>query len=130
MGTEGKTIRVLIVEDHAAFRQALAVVLGAQPGLEPVGQAGSLTEARGLLHPNGRNRFDAAVVDLGLPDGDGIELIRELGEAEPGVAVLALADNLDLVRRGVAVRAGAQEVLGKGAGLVRMLDALRRLGER
>ncbi len=130
METERKTLRVMIVEDHAAFRGALAVVMGAQPDLEACAQAGSLAEARGLLRSNGPHRFDAAVVDLGLSDGDGIELIREFGEAEPGVAMLALAERLDLERRGLALRAGAQEVLPMSAGLGRILDAIRRLGAR
>ncbi|WP_166397326.1 response regulator [Rubrobacter marinus] len=130
MGTERKTVRVLVVEDHAAFRQALAVVLGARPDLEATAQAGSLAEARACLSSGGAGPFDAAVVDLGLPDGDGTELVGELVDGEPAVPVLALTDRLDLDRRGKAVRAGAQEVLSKGAGLGVILDAIRRLGAR
>ncbi|WP_166397823.1 response regulator [Rubrobacter marinus] len=130
METGRKTLRVLIVDDHAAFRQALAIVLGAQPDLEAAGLAGSLAEARGLVRSSCGHRFDAAVVDLGLPDGDGAELAAELVQAEPAVAVLALADRRDLERRGLTLRAGAKEVLTKGADLGRILDALRRLGTR
>lgn len=125
MGVQRKTLRVLIVEDHAAFRQAFAVVLGARPGLEAAAQAGSLAEARKLLRSGAPGPIDAAVVDLGLPDGDGIDLVREL---VPGIPVLALTDRLDLGRRRAAMRAGAEAVLSKGADLAGVLDALRRLG--
>ena len=118
------------MEDHVAFRQAFAVVLDARPGLEAAAQAGSLAEARKLLRSGARGPIDAAVVDLGLPDGDGTDLIRELVDGEPGIPVLALADRLDLGRRGAAVRAGAEAVLSKGADLAGILDALRRLGGR
>jgi DNA-binding NarL/FixJ family response regulator len=72
-------IRVLLVEYHAAFRGALAFLLGREPDLEVVAQAGSLAEAREA--PGGE--FDVAVVDLGLPDGGGGELIGELRLATP-----------------------------------------------
>jgi DNA-binding NarL/FixJ family response regulator len=80
-------IRILLVEDHAAFRGALAFLLGREPDLEVVAQAGSLAEAREALD----GRLDVAVVDLALPDGDGSELIGELHRANPGVSVLVLS---------------------------------------
>lgn len=123
-----KTLRVLLVANHAAFRQALAVVLDSQPDLEAAAQAASLREARACLRSVGR-LAEVAVVDLGLPDGDGTELVREIVEAEPGVAVLALTDGPDLARRGLAFKAGAGEVLTKGASIGRILEALRRMGE-
>lgn len=81
VATQRKTVRVLVVEDHAAFRKALAVVLGTQPDLEAAAQAGSIAEARECLRSGGAGLIDAAVVDLGLPDGDGTELVREIVEA-------------------------------------------------
>ncbi|HJQ29066.1 MAG TPA: response regulator transcription factor, partial [Rubrobacter sp.] len=80
-------IHILLVEDHAFFRSALAMLLEYQPNLEMT-QAGSLAEAREVLR--GR-RFDVAVVDLGLPDGDGRELIGELRRSNPGVSVMVLS---------------------------------------
>lgn len=123
--TNRNTLRVLLVEDHAAFRQALGVVLDAQPDLETAAQAASLTEGRQRLRAS---PVDVAVVDLDLPDGDGTELVGELIKAKPRVAVLALADRLDLERRALAGWAGAEEVLAKGAGLSEILAAIRRLG--
>ena len=101
-------IRVLLVKDHAAFHGALAFLLGREPDLEVVAQAGSLAEAREALD----GRLNVAVVDLALPDGDGSELIGELRRAHPGVSVLVLSATiapwrLDEVRK----VAGADAVL-------------------
>ena len=60
-------IRVLLLEDHASFRQALASIIEREPDVTVVAQAGSLAEARALLPLE----VDVAVVDLGLPDGEG-----------------------------------------------------------
>jgi hypothetical protein len=62
-----RIVRVMLVEDHAAFRQSLASLLGREPDLEVVAQAGSLAQARQML----RTPLDVAVLDLSLPDGDG-----------------------------------------------------------
>ena len=81
--------RALLVEDHAAFREALAKVLEWEAGSEKVPQAGSLSEAlarAGLLDGN----LDVAVVNLGLPDGDGADLISQMRGTEPDVPVLVL----------------------------------------
>lgn len=73
-----RPIRVLLVEDHTSFRQALALMLGREPDLTIVGQAGTVAEARSLL-----TGVDMAVFDLDLPDGNGADLIRELHIASP-----------------------------------------------
>jgi hypothetical protein len=67
--------RVLLVEDHAAFRQALTDVLNMQPDLEVVGRAGSLAEGRTAAAAL-VEEVDVAVVDVFLPDGNGVELVR------------------------------------------------------
>ena len=72
----------MLVEDHVAFRVALASLLTHQSDLEVVAQAGSLAEAREALDGRLDARLDVAVVDLSLPDGDGSELIRELRQME------------------------------------------------
>lgn len=115
-------IRVLLVEDHASFRQSLAFMLGREPDIVVVGQAGSLAEARRLLAD-----ADVAVLDLGLPDGDGSVLIGEVRAVNPHAAVLVLtasASQLDLAR---AVEAGAAGTLNKAVGIGEIVDAVRRL---
>src|SRR5215203_4250318 len=81
------TVRVMLVEDHAAFRESLAFLLGREPDLEVVAQAGSLAQARQVLGTH----LDVAVLDLALPDGDGRELIGELRQGNAGISVLVLS---------------------------------------
>jgi DNA-binding NarL/FixJ family response regulator len=83
--------RVMLVEDHAAFRQSLALLLGREPDLEVVAQAGSLAQAREMLD----TPLDVAVLDLALPDGDGRDLIGELRHSNAGISILVLTVMLD-----------------------------------
>src|SRR5919107_1557932 len=86
-------VRVLLVEDHAAIREALASTFERE-GFEVVGQAGSIAEARGMLEDS-EHPIDVALIDLGLPDGYGAELIEELKEAHPNAQALVLSATLD-----------------------------------
>jgi DNA-binding NarL/FixJ family response regulator len=118
--------RILLVEDHASFRQTLAFVFDQQPEFEVVAQAGTLTEARGAMEGS---EADLGVIDLTLPDGEGTELIGELREANPNFAALVLTASLDRAEHARAVEAGAAGVLHKSADVDSILDATRRLGE-
>ena len=71
----------MLVEDQADFRHLIATLLGRQQDLEVVAQAGSLAEAR---RHAAAVEFDVAVLDLGLPDGNGADLIAGLRRASPG----------------------------------------------
>jgi PAS domain S-box-containing protein len=115
-------VRVLLVEDHTAVREAIAGMFERESDLTVVGQAESLTEARELLHG-----VDVAVLDLALPDGDGIALIPELRAASPGAQVLVLSANLDRAQTARAIDAGAAGALDKTADLDQVVDAIRRL---
>jgi DNA-binding NarL/FixJ family response regulator len=116
-----KPLRVMLVEDHASFRQAIALVLDREPEFEVVAQVGSLAEARQALE-----KIDVAVVDLALPDGNGADLIDDLHRYNPGVKVLVLSATLNATNF-VRVQAGASRVLDKLASLDEIVDAIRRL---
>jgi DNA-binding NarL/FixJ family response regulator len=116
--------RLLLVEDHTSFRQTLAFVFDQQPDFEVVAQAGSLGEARRVMR--GREA-DLGVIDLALPDGEGVELIEELREANPLFAALVLTASLDRAEHARAVEAGAAGVLHKSADVDKIMDATRRL---
>jgi DNA-binding NarL/FixJ family response regulator len=118
--------RILLVEDHASFRQTLAFVFDQQPEFEVVAQAGTLAEVRRTM---GGFEADLGVVDLSLPDGEGTELIEELREANPHFAALVLTASLDRAEHARAVEAGAAGVLHKSADVDEILDATRRLAE-
>jgi DNA-binding NarL/FixJ family response regulator len=125
---ETRSVRVMLVEDHLAFRQALAFLLSHEPDLEVVAQAGSLAEAREALVDR---RLDVAVVDLGLPDGDGRDLIGQLRRRNPGISVVVLSaailgpGHLDAV-----LKAGADAVLHKVASPPTIVEEVRRLAGR
>ena len=116
------TTNILLVEDHQLLRQALAEILGRELGFTVAAQAGSLAEARGLLEG-----VDVAIVDPGLPDGDGTVLISELREASPGCVVLIMTASLDRTRFAQAVEAGAAGMVHKSSSLQEIVDAVRRL---
>jgi DNA-binding NarL/FixJ family response regulator len=124
-GDAKKTVRVMLVEDQVPFRRAMAYLLGREPDLEVVAQAGSVDEARSHAASVG---FDVVVVDLGLPDGNGVDLIAELRVASPGAAVLILSASLDPANFAKAEEAGADGVLDKFARPGEVVDAIWRLG--
>ena len=117
--------RLLLVEDHASFRQTLALVFDGEPDFEVVAQAGTVAEARKVM---GDREADLAVLDLSLPDGEGVELIEDLREANPHFAALVLTASLDRAEHARAVEAGAAGVLHKSAEVDEILDSTRRLG--
>ena len=84
-------LKVMLVEDETAFREALAFVLAKEHELEVVAQVGSLAEARQALDGGLEGRLDVALLDLALPDGDGTELIAELRRSNPAVKVMVLS---------------------------------------
>jgi DNA-binding NarL/FixJ family response regulator len=121
--TRTKTCRLLLIEDHLWFRQALAMFFEHEPDIEVVGQAGTLADCRDDV----LDAVDVAVVDLGLPDGDGIDLIRWLRLFAPHVSVLVLTISMDPEKHEAALGAGAEEVVSKAASIERILAAVRRL---
>jgi DNA-binding NarL/FixJ family response regulator len=128
-----RTVRVMLVEDHLAFREALAFLLtqDEESDLEVVAQAGSLAEARAALldgHLDGR--LDVAVLDLGLPDGDGSELIGEMRRANPGVLVVVLSAAMGPGHVEGVVKAGAESVLDKVESIPTIAEEVRRLAGR
>ena len=121
-----KKTRILLVEDHASFRQALAFMFEREPEFAVVGQAGTLAEARRFLNGS-RGETDVAVCDLALPDGDGFDLIEELAANGGKVITLVLSASLEPARFARAVEAGASGVLHKAAAIGDIVEAVKRL---
>ena len=119
--------RVMIVEDHADFRDLMEVLLGIQPDIDLLAKAGSLAEARDR---GARLELDVAILDLGLPDGSGADLIADLRRANPGVRVMVLSASLDPEGIEKARSAGAEEILDKLTPVEEVLATVRRLGNK
>lgn len=114
-------IRILLVDDHSGLREPLAIMLGLQPDLEVVAQAASIAEARPLFAS-----ADLAVIDLGLPDGSGVDLIRELRAANPKIVIVVFSADTDRSTIAAAISAGAVGVVHKAASTDVLIDAIRR----
>jgi len=124
-----KTKRIFLVEDHSSFRQSLARMFDMEDGFEVAGQAGSLAEARKVASKLAEDDIDLGVLDLNLPDGEGMDLIAEFRERNPEFAALILTASLDRAEHARAVEAGAGAVLHKAADLDEIVEYLKRLSE-
>jgi DNA-binding NarL/FixJ family response regulator len=125
-GSQGRMC-LLLVEDHASFRDAATAVFEREPGFEVVGHAGSLAEARRMID-NGTPTADVAIIDLGLPDGYGGDLIKDLHRKDPQTQALVVSGSLDRAEVARAVESGAAGVLHKSVGMDDVVDAVRRVG--
>ena len=103
-------MRLLVVDDSARFRDAFARLLHYYLDIEAVAQAGSLAEAREKL-----SGVDVALLDLHLPDGEGIELIGELREVSPDVKVLAMSATVETNLEEQIRGAGVEGIVDKTA---------------
>jgi two-component system, NarL family, response regulator DevR len=104
MTTATTTIRVYLLDDHAVVRRGLRTVLELEDDLEVVGEAGTVADAVPeilALKP------DVAVLDGRLPDGNGIEVCRQVRSADPGVRALILTSYDDDEALFNAILAGA-----------------------
>ena len=109
---DGTTIGVLIADDHPMVRRGLHSLLSTLPGIDVVGEAGNGHE---VLRQAASVRPDVVVMDLRMPDLDGVETTRRLTRDHPSVAVLVLTmfDEDALISE--ALGAGARGYLLKGA---------------
>ncbi|MGK3202081.1 response regulator [Amycolatopsis sp. MEPSY49] len=119
-------LRVLVVDDHPVFRAALHALLDGTDGMEVAGEAPDGRTAVALarqLEP------DVVLMDLNLPDLDGVEATRRIVTAAPhtGVLMLTMFENEAAVF--AAMRAGARGYLLKGARTEQIIRAVRVIGD-
>ena len=118
-------ITVFLVDDHELVRRGVAELLEAEPDLQVVGEAGSVGEALlrlPALHPS------VAVLDVRLPDGNGVELCREIRSLLPGTACLMLTSFTDDQALFDAVLAGASGYVVKDVRGADLVGAVRTVG--
>ncbi len=119
-----KVRRVLLVEPHHGLRQSLTSLLDQKSDLRVVAWAGSLAECRSIA----LDEIDVLVTEISLTDGDGIDLIREVRSY--GMAVVVMTLNPCSAVRVRALKAGANDVLGKDASFEELVEAMRRALDR
>ena len=117
-------IKVFIVDDHELVRRGLIDLICAEDDLNVIGQAGSVHEA---LEEIAKVAPDVAVLDVRLPDGNGIELCREIRSLYPKTQVLILTSFSDDEALLGAVLGGASGFVIKDIKNLDLLDAIRRV---
>ena len=115
-------IRVLIVDDHAVVREGLRAFLDLQDGIEVAGEAGDGLEA---LESASRLRPDVILMDLVMPELDGVAAMRRLREEVPSARVIVLTSFLDDDKLLPALRSGAAGYLLKNAEPKELARAVR-----
>lgn len=115
-------IRVLVVDDHTLFRQGIVGLLGSQPDIEVVGQAGSGTDALAAVVTSSP---DVVLMDISMPGTTGLSATAEIKARcpEANVVVLTIHDRQDYLYQ--ALRAGASGYVLKGADIRELLEAVR-----
>jgi RNA polymerase sigma factor (sigma-70 family) len=122
-------IRVLVADDHAIVREGLGIMLGNQPDMEVVGLA---TNGREAIRMVDQYQPDVAVMDISMPELNGIEAIQQMLPSHPRmkVIVLSIHETKPYVYR--ALKAGAKGYLIKETAGLEVVDAVRAVyrGER
>jgi two-component system response regulator DevR len=129
MVTEGeRTIRVFLLDDHEVVRKGVLALLSTNSDITVVGEAGTAAEALALVPDL---RPDVAVLDVRLPDGDGVQVCRELRAGMPELACLMLTSYADDEALFQSVLAGASGYVLKevrGGDLVRAIRVVAQGG--
>ena len=118
------TIRVFLLDDHEIVRRGLRDLLEAQTGFTVVGEASTAEEALSRIAPT---QPDVAIVDMRLPDGNGVEVCREVRSHEPGIQCLILTSFADDEALFDSIMAGAAGYLLKQIKGTDLVDAIRRV---
>lgn len=115
------TVRLLIADDHQLFREGMRAILATVDWIEVIGEAGSgreAIEACAELHP------DVVLMDIQMPEMNGVEATRRLAEEAPGLAVIIVTMLEEDASVFAAMRAGARGYLLKGSGKEEVLRAI------
>jgi DNA-binding NarL/FixJ family response regulator len=121
---EQKRARVLIVDDHPAVREALAIRIGRQRDLEVCGEAADMGEALSLLADT---QPDVAVVDISLKTGSGIDLIKRMKDRNDHVRIVVWSMYSESLYAERALRSGALGYVTKDQATDTIVEAIRRV---
>jgi DNA-binding NarL/FixJ family response regulator len=115
-------MKIIIVDDHVLFREGLAAIVRSEPGIEVIGQAGTVQEAIEVvlaLKP------DLVLMDFGLPDGNGADATRAILKEHPACKIIFLTMSEEDENLFAAIRSGAKGYLLKNMHPAKLISTLR-----
>ncbi len=119
-----KAIKVLLVDDHELARAGVRLLLGGADEIVVTGQAANATEALFLA---ARTSIHVALVDINLPGRNGLDLLKQLREEFPHIAVIMLSTHSEEIYGVRALRLGAAGYLSKNVSPVELIEAVRKV---
>ncbi len=117
-------IKILLVDDQVMVRRGLRMRLALEPDLEIIGEANNGLEALDLSR---RLMPDVIVMDIEMPDLDGIATLQQLGKSMPGCPVIILTLHDDSHNRTRAMASGARAFVPKQGGAALLIDTIRKV---
>ena len=117
-------VRILIVDDHPVVRAGLRQLITDEPDFKVCGEAANMHEAVRMVK---ETTPDLTIVDLSLPDGSGLGLIRRMHTLAPAVRVLVASMHDESVYAERALRAGAMGYINKQEAAENVINAIRRI---
>lgn len=121
-----RKIKVLIVDDHPLFREGIKAILGRSPEFEIVGEAGDAETGLKLIR---QKKPDLALVDISLPDKNGIDLAQSIKKIQPEIRILIVSMHSKMDYITEAFHAGAHGYLVKesaGEGLIKAIKCIEK----
>ena len=118
-------LKVFIVDDHELIREGIRSAIAREPDLEVAGEAAGARDAIAMIPPAAP---DVVVLDLKLPDGDGVEVCREIRSDHPDIAVLVLTSFQDDDALFDVLLAGASGFMVKGTPISDIVEGIRKVG--
>ncbi len=121
MAPDAGRLRVLFVDDHPAMRQGLIQLIGHQPGIQVVGEASNGREA---IEKARSLQPDVIVMDVSMPEMDGIEATRRIRSAMPGIRIIGLSMHEDEHIARIMQAAGAETLISKTVSPAKLIRAI------
>ncbi|MBN8419103.1 MAG: response regulator transcription factor [Verrucomicrobia bacterium] len=122
--SEKSVKRIVLIDDHPIMRHGLAQLIRAEDGLDVIGEAGSAREG---LEVVGKLRPDLAVVDLTLPDKNGLEVVKDIRAMHPSTQCIVLSMHDETLYGERALRAGARGYVMKEAAADHLVTAIHKV---
>lgn len=120
----GASRKILLVDDHPVVREMLTLRITQEGDLEVCAAVGEVAQALAAVE---QHQPDLAIVDINLPDGHGLELIKEVHTRDPAVRLLAFSMHDENLYGERVLRAGAQGYLMKSEPPEKIIEAIRRV---